>query len=299
MAKAVFTTKASPSYDDRPEEYYHFPATYLNQVRAAVGDHIVYYEPRRSSTDESSRGGRQAYFATARVDSIIDDITRPGHFYALLSGYLDFDHPVPFNQRGEYFESALRKPDGTTNRGAFGRAVRNVPDAEFDLILKFGFAAELAQPIDDEAETPLGLDEPSKEFERPIVELTILRPFRERSFKRVVRMAYDSRCALTGLRLINGGGRPEVQAAHIMPVSKKGPDSVRNGLALSGTLHWLFDRGLLSVGDDHRILIAKDQVPDRVRQLLNSDGRAIAPHDESLRPHPHYLRYHREKIFKG
>src|SRR5215813_7591286 len=101
MAKAVFTTKASPSYDDRPEEYYHFPATYLNQVRAALGDHIVYYEPRRSSTDESSRGGRQAYFATARVDSIIDDTAKPGHFYALLSGYLDFDHPVPFNQRGE------------------------------------------------------------------------------------------------------------------------------------------------------------------------------------------------------
>jgi putative restriction endonuclease len=84
-----------------------------------------------------------------------------------------------------------------------------------------------------------------------------------------------------------------------MPVSQKGPDSVRNGLALSGTVHWLFDRGLLSIADDFRILIAKRQVPDQVLRLLNSDGMAISPQKSSLRPHPHYLKFHRENIFKG
>jgi putative restriction endonuclease len=76
MTKAILTTKVSPSYDDRPEEYYHFPGTYLNQVRAAVGDHIIYYEPRRSSADDSSRGGRQAYFATARIHPFADNLAR-------------------------------------------------------------------------------------------------------------------------------------------------------------------------------------------------------------------------------
>ena len=103
MTRAVFTTKVTPSYDDRPEEYYHFPATYLNQVREAIGDYIVYYEPRRSSADDSSRGGRQSYFATARVDDIVEDKARPNHFYALLSEYLDFDSPVPFVEAGEYY----------------------------------------------------------------------------------------------------------------------------------------------------------------------------------------------------
>lgn len=79
MSKAIFTTKVSPSYDDRPEEYYHFPSTYLRQVRSAIGDHIIYYEPRRSSADDSSRGGRQAYFATARVENVVEDQTREGH----------------------------------------------------------------------------------------------------------------------------------------------------------------------------------------------------------------------------
>ena len=64
---------------------------------------------------------------------------------------------------------------------------------------------------------------------------------------------------MTGLRIINGGGRSEVQAAHIRPVASSGPDSVRNGLALSGTAHWMFDRGLLSIGDDYSILIAHDR----------------------------------------
>jgi putative restriction endonuclease len=299
MTKAIFTTKVTPSYDDRPEEYYQFPATYLNQVRDALHDHIIYYEPRRSSTDDSSRGGRQAYFATARVDGIIRDEARPNHFYALISGYLDFDRPVPFARAGDYYEAALRKADGTTNRGAFGRAVRPISDLEFDRILKSGFAAELAQRSDEEHILPVDLDEPVREFERPMVELTISRPFRDQSFKRVVRTAYDNKCSLTGLRLVNGGGRPEVQAAHIMPVSRKGPDSVRNGLALSGTVHWMFDRGLLSITDDYRILIAEGHVPDQLRRLLNHDGMAIPPREAILRPHPHYLKFHRENIFKG
>ena len=65
--KGIFTTKPFSSYDDLPETRYHFPKTYLNQVQRTGGDWIVYYEPRRSSVEPSSRGGRQGYFATARV----------------------------------------------------------------------------------------------------------------------------------------------------------------------------------------------------------------------------------------
>ena len=297
MAKAVLTTKASPSYDDLPETRYHFPSTYLGPLRAAIGDHIVYYEPRRSSIEDASRGGRQAYFATARIDGIVEDDVRPGHHYALISNYLDFDRPVPFSEEGEYYESALQKADGSTNRGAFGRAVRAIPEIEFDSILKAGFAAELQPSADNDPRT--SFDEPIVEYERPIVELTISRPFRDLSFKRVVRTAYDNKCAFTGLRLINGGGRPEVQAAHIMPVTSKGPDSIRNGLALSGTVHWMFDRGLISIDDDYRIIAANDGVPEQFRSLFSRTGKLIVPNEPHLRPHPHYLRFHRQNIFKG
>ena len=40
-----------------------------------------------------------------------------------------------------------RKDDGSTNKGAFGRAVRLIPDNEFDRILKSGFAPILGENL--------------------------------------------------------------------------------------------------------------------------------------------------------
>jgi putative restriction endonuclease len=299
MTKAVFTTKVTPGYNDLPEVRYHFPRTYLNQVRQTVGDHIVYYEPRRSSVELSSFGGRQSYFGVARVSAVIEDPALADHYYALIEDYLDFDRPVPFAEGSEYYESALKKADGSTNKGAFGRAVRLIPDEEFDRILKSGFAPVLGESAASQQTPILELSEPVVHFERPIVEMTVSRPFRERSFMYNVRAAYADRCAITGLRLINGGGRPEVQAAHIQPVAAKGPDSVRNGLALSGTVHWMFDRGLISIGDDYQILVAKHHVPDDAVRLLNQNGMINLPKDPALFPNAQYLKFHRDQVFKG
>jgi putative restriction endonuclease len=299
MSKGVFTTKVTPSYDDLPERQYHFPRTYLRQVSQTLGDHIVYYEPRRATAELSSRGGRQAYFAVARVRDIVEDRTQPDSYYALVDSYLDFDRPVSFTDGDHYYERILRKEDGSTNKGAFGRAVRIVPDDDFDLILKAGFAPVLDGQAPELATETSEIDEPEIPFERPIVEMTVSKPFRERSFMYNVRSAYGNRCALTGLRLINGGGRPEVQAAHIQPVAADGPDSVRNGLALSGTVHWMFDRGLISIGDDHRILVSKNHVPEDATRLLNASGLINLPNDPTLYPNPRYLSFHREKVFKG
>jgi len=272
----------------------------LNHVRQTVGDYIVYYEPRRSSAELSSRGGRQSYFGVARVVSVIEDTDLPDHYYAIIdrTTYLDFDTPVPFQEGGHYYESALKKGDGSTNKGAFGRAVRLIPNDEFDRILKSGFAPVLGERTASEITLP-GFSEPPAIFERPIVEMLVSRPFRERSFMHNVRAAYSNRCAMTGLRLINGGGRPEVQAAHIQPVASKGSDSVRNGVALSGTVHWMFDRGLISIGDDYKILVAKDHVPEDAARLLNQNGSINLPEDEALYPNAHYLKFHRDNVFKG
>jgi putative restriction endonuclease len=301
MTKAVFTTKVTPSYKDLPEERYHFPRTYLNYVQQTVGDYIVYYEPRRSSAELSSRGGRQSYFGVARVESVIEDETLADHFFAIIDGstYLDFDTAVPFYEGVEYYESALQKDDGSTNKGAFGRAVRLIPDDEFDRILKAGFAPILGANLAPQEVASPGFSEPPVPFERPVVEMMVSRLFRERSFMHNVRAAYSNRCAITGLRLINGGGRPEVQAAHIQPVASKGPDSVRNGLALSGTVHWMFDRGLVSVGDDYKILVAKNRVPEDALRLLNQNGMVNLPNDQTLYPNAHYLKFHRDLVFKG
>lgn len=66
MPNAVFTYSPSSDYDDQPEVRYHFPKTYRRVAAQAVGDWILYYEPRRTE-GASSSSGRQSYFAMAKV----------------------------------------------------------------------------------------------------------------------------------------------------------------------------------------------------------------------------------------
>jgi putative restriction endonuclease len=217
-----------------------------------------------------------------------------------VSNYLEFDRSVPFKEGKQYFERALERTDGKTNKGAFGRAVRFLPDADYDLVLHAGFVqtiGEISEKSDHAGDSYLGFAEEQQPFERPIVERVISRPFREAAFAVGVKQAYANTCAMTGLCIINGGGRAEVQAAHIRPVADRGPDSIRNGLALCSTIHWMFDRGLVSIDDDYSVLVARDRLPDPIARMLRS--RLILPNRPEQNPHPHFLRYHRDQVFKG
>jgi putative restriction endonuclease len=296
MANAVFTTKAEPVYDDLPELRYHFPKTYLNQVRLTVGDFIVYYEPRREGAALSGRAGRQCYFATARVDDIADDPQREGYYYALMSNYLEFTHPVPFRIDGNYPERSLRKTDGSTNKGRFGRAVRIIDSEDYDLICRRGFPEASAEENNT-------VREPAAEGDRSYRTRIQQVQFRERAFTDSIRSAYNSTCAFTGLRLEctnrKGNQDYEVHAAHIKPVAKMGPDSPRNGIALSRTIHWMFDSGIFSIADNGQLLMATKLVPENIRKLLHADGFAKFPADLLSKPHPLFLKHHREHIYIG
>ena len=300
MSKAVLTTKVDPSYDDLPEDRYHFPRTYLSAVREALGDWIVYYEPRRASSDLSSSGGRQSYFATARIVRIGPDPHRTDHHYAYVEDYLEFDRPVPFRADDFYYESGLQKEDGSTNKGRFGRSVRLLEDSEYTLILAAGFEAGTAE------RDRLGIGEGVRRHtaglelvDRPTIEQLSRRPFRDRAFSTAIKRAYDNTCAISGLRIINGGGRAEAQAAHIQPVAANGPDSLRNGVALSSTFHWMFDRGLISIDDDYSLLLKRNAIPSSVLSLINSNQRLRPPDQRIYHPHPRFLEYHRNHVFKG
>ena len=302
MTKAVLVTKVDPTYDDLPENRYHFPVNYLKRIEQTVGDWIIYYEPRRSSGDQSSTGGRQVYFSTARVKGITQDQVKANHYYAHISDYLEFDTPIPFKEGEFYYENALRKEDGSTNRGAFGHSVRLLTEQEYDIIIKAGFASVLKIQEEIDAQENIGYPEIRDEvgeYQRPIIEKLIKRPFRDVAFAKQVKDTYRHTCAVTGIKIINGGGRAEVQAAHIVPVSHNGPDSIRNGLALSGTIHWMFDRGLISVDDDYTLLKVKHKIPQQIDRILDPDGRLILPPSAKYKPHPQYLRHHRENVFMG
>ena len=125
------------------------------------------------------------------------------------------------------------------------------------------------------------------------------RAVRDRNFRKNVLRAYGERCAITGRRLINGGGRAEVEAAHIRPVEHDGPDNVSNGLALSGTAHWMFDRGLVGFADDLSILVSRHSNDlNAVTAMINSSGKLLSPERPANRPRTEFVTWHRENCFK-
>lgn len=298
MGFGVFIHRSDSIYDDSPAERYQFPRPYLGRVEACVGDWIVYYEPRKVA---ETRG----YFAIARVERVVPDPTAPGMYLALIEpgSYLDFANPVPFTDADGVVERDVLNADGRIS-GRAQAAVRPLSPDDFNRIVTLGLNdSEPLLPRVDEGASLSGFEEEQAPFAfeepRERVDTLSSRIVRDRIFRRVVLRAYDERCAISGLKLINGGGRAEVAAAHIRPVEANGPDIVSNGLALSGTAHWMFDRGLISLSDDLDILISRQtNDPDGVRAFINKDGRAIAPRRLIERPHPHFLRWHREHCFK-
>ena len=294
MVKLVLMHKAGSIYDDLPDQVYDFPRQYLKAMKEAVGDWIVYYEPVKA--------GPRGYFATAQIDRVIPKPDQDGRFLALIrpGSFLPFDREVPRLLDGSPLESALTALDGTPLTGGLDQsAVRRIPEPDFARIFDLGLPQQLEE-IEARRYDPRSFDmaEGAQAFERPVVERLLRRSYRDIAFRRKVRDAYDYRCAISGLRLRNGGGRPEVQAAHIRPVEHGGSDSVRNGLALSGTLHWMFDRGLISVAEDCSILVSRNKVPaDVVDRLLLPGGKLIPPPDPTDAPHPENLRWHRASIF--
>lgn len=298
MTKAVFIASSHSHYDDQPGVAYHFPNRYLGRVAQTVGDWIVYYQGRR--------GGVSGYYGVQKVGRIEPDPADTTHSYAIMDrpSELGFERWVPrLKPNGGPWETGL-----PLSRGSNTAAVRLISDDDFAAIVAEGLREEDvpdALPRDGpwpiaEPTAPHGFSDPPAEFLtfRP----TVLseRAFRDRAFSRQVRRAYGGRCAMSGLALRNGGGRPEVEAAHIVPVEASGPDTVRNGLALSGTVHWMFDRGLVSVNDDGKILIARNSIAaDIADRLLLPDRRLLVPDNHLHRPHPAYLDWHRRTVFKG
>ncbi len=297
MSFAVFLHRSDSIYDDSPAERYQFPPQYLRRIQACVGGWIVYLEP---SKVRETRG----YFAVAKVQQVIPDPGTRGMYIAVIEpgSYLDFANPVPFNGPAGILERGVLNEEGRLS-GRAQSAVRPLSPADFHRIVTAGLeepetllprVGDISRRELDEEQAPFVYEQ-----ERERVSQLTSRLVRDRVFRRIVLHAYDQRCAITGLKLINGGGRAEVEAAHIRPVEANGPDILTNGIALSGTMHWMFDRGLIGLSDELDILVSR-HVNDQegVRGMFNRTGKALAPQRLSQRPHPRFLEWHRDNRFK-
>ena len=295
MAHAVFLHRTDTIYQDFPSSHYQFPKQYLNSARNCVGDWIIYLEPQKV---KNSRG----YFAIAKIESIIPDPNHKDMYLALVQegSYLDFGNKVPLRLRhGSYLEHSLLNAAGHLS-GRAQLSVRTITDEDFARIVNQGLTedcSELSQPQNELHENIASFDHqpPNDRIMRWTSRLS-----RDQNFRKIVLHAYNETCAITGLRLINGGGKAEAQAAHIKPVRDNGPDIINNGLALSSTVHWMFDRGLIAINDNFEIIISRQvNNPLSIQGMINPCGKIILPQDKRYYPHDAFLSWHRTNCFKS
>jgi putative restriction endonuclease len=114
------------------------------------------------------------------------------------------------------------------------------------------------------------------------------------AFSVEVRWEYIQRCAITGIDISTPTKLFEVESAHIVPLSEGGSDDIRNGLALTQTVHWAFDHGLIGVLPDRTIYI-----PRQVKRMSENaflkqfeKKRITEAKTASLKVHPDAFSWH-------
>lgn len=96
--------------------------------------------------------------------------------------------------------------------------------------------------------------------ERQRVVTKVSRLARDSDFRRKVTIAYDRKCCVTGLQL------RLIDAAHILPVGAEGSnDAVENGLCLSPTYHRAYDRGLIRLTEERKMILDRNKRDELVR----------------------------------
>lgn len=124
---------------------------------------------------------------------------------------------------------------------------------------------------------------------------------RSSAFRQIVVPSYDYCCAICGIRIITPEGRSAAEAAHIIPWSQSYNDDPRNGVALCGLHHWVFDQGLLTITPSYTVQVSPlvDDQPAANQTLIAFARQPIQlPNQAHLYPDQAALNWHNQKIYR-
>jgi putative restriction endonuclease len=121
---------------------------------------------------------------------------------------------------------------------------------------------------------------------------------RDTAFRETILRLYTARCCVSRISLATPTQFREVEAAHVIPLSRGGADEPRNGMSLTSTLHWAFDRGLFGI-DAHRRVVVPARVLAMAENafLVQFNNQQIAEStDPHLRVAPEALAWHLNNV---
>ncbi len=119
-------------------------------------------------------------------------------------------------------------------------------------------------------------------------------------FKKLVPRAYNYTCAISKMKVITQKGDGLIEACHIKPLSDGGPDHITNGIALCPNLHTAFDKGLITVDEQLRVVVSGFFEEDKKSDygIKKFHGLKITlPFGKTNYPALEFFEYHRINIF--
>lgn len=119
-------------------------------------------------------------------------------------------------------------------------------------------------------------------------------------FKRQVVRVYNNTCCISGMRVDALNNASMIDACHIIPFSLSHDDTIGNGIALCPTLHRAFDRGLVSVDENYRVMVSKAfaESPSRYALRQFQGQQLLVPALAHCQPLSQNFAWHREMVFE-
>jgi putative restriction endonuclease len=119
-------------------------------------------------------------------------------------------------------------------------------------------------------------------------------------FKREIPKIYDNTCCISGMRIDTTLSLSMLDACHIVPFSTSYDDTVTNGIALCPNLHRAFDRGLISISENYRVVVSSafSEVDTAYSVRVFENKKIKLPHVKSHYPKEEHFDWHRQNVFR-
>ena len=238
-----------------------------------------YYSAKSGSLDSAVNSSLFNCMNEGQPVLVIKQLTDKTHSKGTRYRMLGLGHIDSFNQKERLFKIRELTIDEYQDRTAPGETLG-----------------------DDLIETALQLEaleawSPFVSEERAIYQ--VAKAKRDAAFRKIVLENYRNTCAVTRSSFVSGRNI-EAQAAHIIAKEANGTDDPRNGMAMSHTTHWAFDRGIFTISDQFEILLhprAAEAQHEKFALLALGGRQILLPSDEAGLPHQEALLWHRKEVF--
>jgi putative restriction endonuclease len=121
------------------------------------------------------------------------------------------------------------------------------------------------------------------------------------AFKKEVPRLYGYRCCVSGLKIDATFNVAMIDACHIVPFAKSYNDTITNGIALCPNLHRAFDRGMIAVDENYKVIVSErfTENSNSFYSIKKLAGRPILlPAEPRYHPLAANFAWHRKHTFK-